>query len=50
MIFQCQNKQEASALLNMIKEVIQDKSMRIRMAELRGRNIDAAAFSKEVLK
>ena len=50
MIFQCQNKQEASALLNMIKEVIQDKSMRIRMAELRGRNIDAAAFSKEILR
>ena len=50
MIFQCQNKQEASALLNMIKEVIQDKSMRIRMAELRGRNIDAAVFSKEILR
>ena len=50
MIFQCQNKQEATELLNMIKDVTGDKSMRIRLSELRGRSIDAEAFAKEVLR
>ncbi|MDD6956945.1 MAG: hypothetical protein PUI45_00780, partial [Spirochaetales bacterium] len=49
-IFQCQTKAEAGELVSMIKEAIGDKSLKVKMAELKGRNITPDAFSKEIMK